>query len=311
MELTVVMRLRIAAVCAVGIAIIGFGAFGFVRPATPLDAITVFSGDISAVDAVCCAGLAFVTGLIAYLAAYPYGKQIGGLAVPVGLAVWTFRSGTMASLLQANTSLPVRQVLYTKLQIESVLWLAIAAAGFAGVYAVSTFLKLKEARTPDAISPKPGKNQSLNIVLAMVLTLVITHIAIGIFAQDVRMFDSKYGSVIGQPGNGQVAFAVIVSFGIAAFVTKRYLYTNFIYAAVSAPLLTIWSIKSYANPNVLEYMAKYWPANFFVRSTAAILPLQMVCFAVIGSIAGYWIAVQMAHAKNEDAEIAETAAKTA
>ena len=145
----------------------------------------------------------------------------------------------------------------------------------------------------------------------MVLTLVITHIAIGIFAQDVRMFDSKYGSVIGQPGNGQVAFAVIVSFGIAAFVTKRYLYTNFIYAAVSAPLLTIWSIKSYANPNVLEYMAKYWPANFFVRSTAAILPLQMVCFAVIGSIAGYWIAVQMAHAKNEDAEIAETAAKTA
>ena len=97
MELTVVMRLRIAAVCAVGIAIIGFGAFGFVRPATPLDAITVFSGDISVIDAVCCAGLAFVTGLIAYLAAYPYGKQIGGLAVPVGLAVFGVLGGIITT----------------------------------------------------------------------------------------------------------------------------------------------------------------------------------------------------------------------
>src|SRR6056297_353253 len=99
MELTIAMRIRIAVVCLIGAVIIGIGAFGFVQPETPLDALTMFSGDISVMDAVICAVLAFITGVVSYFAAYPYGKQIAGLAVPVGLGVWAFRSGTMASLM--------------------------------------------------------------------------------------------------------------------------------------------------------------------------------------------------------------------
>ncbi len=306
MELTLLMKLRIAAVCAVGILIIGFGAFALVRPATPMDAISLFSGDFGVFQIVCCAAIAFVTGIIAYLAAYPYGKQIAPLAGAAGLATWTFRSGSMASLLQTNTTLQLREKLYAITPIESLLWIGVLSAGLAGSYTAGKLLKLKEAKTPDILNPKPGKNQGINIAIAMVLTVIIAEFAIGIFAQDVRLFDSELTSVIGQPGNGQVAFAVILSFAIAAFVVKYYMSVNYVYTTLSAVLLVIWTVQKHANPT-LEYMTGFWPANIFPRSSCAILPLQMISFAAIGSMAGYWFAIQWAYSRKNAVKTAAMA----
>ena len=303
MELTFLMKIRIAAVIVVGVLIIGFGAFGLVKPDTPLDAISLFSGNISMIDIAGCAGLAFLTGVIAYLVAYPYGKQIGPLAAAAGLAAWTFRSGTMASLMQVNTAADIRKQIYTQSQLESILWIGIIAAGLLGTFAASKLLSLKEAQTPDPLTPKPGKNQGINIAISMAITVVITQFAIGIFAQDVRLFDSQLTSVIGQPGNGQIAFAVILSFAIAAFVAKSYLSVNYIYTAISAVLLTVWTVKAHANPH-LEYMTSAWPANIFPKAACAILPLQMISFAAIGSMAGYWFAIQWAYSRKDAVETA-------
>ena len=304
MELTTPMKIRIAVVCAIGAGIIGFGAFGFVRPETPMNALTMFSGNISVMDAVVCAFLAFLSGFLAYLAAYPYGKQLAGLAVPVGLAVWAFRSGTMASLMQINKSVSLRGQIYSKFQLESILWLSVVAAGFAGLFAAKTFFKLKEAQTLDDVTPETRKSQAINIAAAIVITVVITHFAIGIFAQDVRQFDisGELGYVIGQPSTGQIAFAVILSFAIAAFVAKYYLSVSYYYVIISSVLLMVWTARAYGNPDILEHMVNYWPANFFARSTCAILPFQMISFAAIGSIAGYWAAVQWTHSKKDAAK---------
>jgi hypothetical protein len=301
MELTFSMKLRIAAVFAVGIIIVGFGGFSFVAPDTPLDAISLFSCNIGIVDMVVCAVLAFLAGAVAYFAAYPYGKQIGPLAAAAGLVTWTFRSGTMASLMQTNTTLEARRQIYAKTQTESVLWIAVLAAGFIGTYAASKLSKLKEAQTPDPLAPKAGKNQGINIAISMVITVVITQFAIGIFAQDVRLFDSELTSVIGQPGNGQIAFAVILSFAIAAFVVKYFLSVSYIYTTISAILLVIWTVKAHANPT-LEHMAGFWPANIFPKAACAILPLQMIAFAAIGSMTGYWLAIQWAYSRKDAAK---------
>lgn len=310
MELTFAMKLRIAAVCAVGILIIGFGGFGLVSPATPLDAISLFSGGFGTFDVICCMALAFAAGAAAYVVAYPYGKQIGPLAAAAGLAAWTFRSGTMASLLQTNTTPEIRQQLYTRTPFEAIIWIVVIGAGFAGTYTAAKLLNFKEAQTPDILNPKEGKNQGINIAIAMVLTVIIAQFAIGIFAQDVRLFDSKLTSVIGQPGNGQIAFAVIVSFGIAAFVVKYFLSVNYVYPILSSVLLVIWTLKAHVNPT-LEYMTSNWPANIFAKSTCAILPLQMVSFAAIGSMAGYWLAIQVAYSRKLDSEAENTPANAA
>ncbi len=299
MELTLTMKLRIAAVCAVGILIIGFGSFGLVRPATPMDAISFYAGDFGVFQIICCAAIAFVTGVIAYFVAYPYGKQIAPLAGAAGLAAWTFRSGSMASLLQTNTTLELREQLYAKAPIESILWIAVLAAGFAGPFVVAKLIKLKQAETPDILNPKPGKNQGVNIAIAMVLTVIIAEFAIGIFAQDVKLFDSQLTSVTGQPGNGQIAFAVILSFAIAAFVVKYYLSVSYVYTTLSAALLVIWTVQRHVNPTI-EYMTGYWPANIFPQASCAILPLQMISFAAIGSMAGYWFAIHWAFSRKLD-----------
>jgi hypothetical protein len=301
MELTLTMKIRIAAVCAVGILIIGFGGFALVRPATPMDAISLFTGDFGVFQIICCGAIAFVAGIIAYLVAYPYGKQIAPLAGAAGLATWTFRSGSMASLLQTNTTLELREQIYSQNAVEGILWIAVLAAGCAGSYAAGKLLKLKQAETPDILNPKPGKNQGINISIAMVITVIIAEFAIGIFAQDVRLFDSKLTSVIAQPGNGQIAFAVILSFAISAFVVKYYLSVSYAYTTLSALLLVIWTVQKHANPT-LEYISGTWPANIFPTASCAILPLQMVSFAAIGSMAGYWFAIQWAYSKKHDAE---------
>lgn len=307
MELTFLMKLRIAAVFVVGILIIGFGAFGLVKPDTPMDAISIFSVDISAVDMILCAATAFAAGAVAYLAAYPYGKQIGPLAAAAGIAAWTFRSGTMASLMQVNNTVELKQKIYTQAQFETVLWLAVLAAGFAGTYVASKLFKLKEAKDPDILNPKPGKNNAINIAIAMVLTVFITQVGIAIFAQEVRLFDSELTSVIGQPGNGQIAFAVILSFAIAAFVAKSYLSVNYIFVTISSLLVVVWTVQAYANFQTLEHMTGFWPANIFPNSASAILPVQMVPFAAIGSIAGYWFAIQWAFSRQEDLDAAPAA----
>lgn len=307
MELTFSMKIRIAAVCAVGILIIGFGGFGLVRPETPLDAINLFSGDFSIFDVISCVALAFVTGIVAYLVAYPYGKQIGPLASAAGLATWTFRSGSMASLLQTNNTLEMRQQIYSRTPYESIVWVVVVCAGFAGTLAASKLFKLKEAQTPDILNPKDGKNQGINMAIAMVLTVVIAQFAIGIFAQDVRLFDSKLTSVIGQPGNGQIAFAVILSFAIAAFIVKYFLSVSYIYPAISSILLVIWTLTAHVTPT-LDYMTEFWPANIFPKAACAILPLQIVSFGVIGSMAGYWFAIQIAYSRKLNSKAENTPA---
>jgi hypothetical protein len=305
MELTLTMKLRIAAVCAVGILIIGFGGFALVRPDTPMDAISLFTGDFGVLQIALCAAIAFAAGVIAYFVAYPYGKQIAPLAAAIGLAAWTFRTGTLASLLQTNTTLELRKQFYAKNSIESILWIAVLAAGLAGPYVAGKLIKLKEYKTPDVLIPKPGKNQGINIAIAMVLTVIIAEFAIGILAQDVRLFDSKLTSVIAQPGNGQIAFAVTLSFAVAAFVAKYYLSVNYIYTTLSAVLLVIWTVQKHVNPT-LEYMSGSWPANIFPTASCAILPLQMVSFAAIGSMAGYWLAIQWAYSRKLESQAEET-----
>ena len=107
------------------------------------------------------------------------------------------------------------------------------------------------------------------------------------------MFDSHVGSVVGQPSTGQIAFAVLISFGIAAFVVKKFLDVSYIFPAIAAAALTFFAITFFAaKQDVLEHMVQTWPLPFFTRATCAILPVQMVAFAAIGSIAGYWAAIK-------------------
>ncbi len=154
MELTWSIKLRIAAAAAVGIAVIGIYAWPMVAPADQFGVVSVINGTISAYDVLVLLGLAFGVGLIAYFISWPYGSRIGILAVPAGLAVWAVRCGNMGTLLQLNASIVSRQQIYSTFCWEPLLWLAIVAAGYLGVFLASQIIYPVESDTINHPRPK-------------------------------------------------------------------------------------------------------------------------------------------------------------
>ena len=286
------MRGRIVAAMAVGAGVLGFLGWSLVEPTEPLGAVTLFNGDINFADTVICFILAYVVSVLAYLVSFPYGRQIAPLAAPTGLAIWALRTGDMTSLIRVNGTVMERQALYGMFKWEGFFWLLLVAAGFLGVATAAKLIKSKPGPIEAASRHNSKINKALNVVTAVVVTVVIAQFAIGMLAQDVKMSDSRIGSVMGQPGVGQIAFAVLVSFGIAGFVVKKFLDVDYIFIIAASSFVTLFSITIWTRQAVLSHMVQSWPVAFFPRAICAILPIQMVAFGTLGSIGGYWLAAK-------------------
>ena len=197
----------------------------------------------------------------------------------------------MADLVRVNSTLAQRQVLFEGLKWEPFFWLAIVAAGFGGVL-LGQRIRAK---------PKPDENQQesnsklnkyLSIIFALAGSVLIAQFCIRVFARDVRMFDSRLGSIVAQPAIGQIVLALLVSFGIAAFVVKKFLDAGYIWPIVASALVTGFAISIYISQEVLHHLVERQPVVFFSNAVVSILPVQMVAFGTLGSIAGYWLAIR-------------------
>jgi len=208
------------------------------------------------------------------------------------LAVWAVRSGTMAGLMQ-RTAAAQRQELFATLKWEPVFWLAIVAAGFAGVLVAQKISRRKIEPVGSEGKSNSKSNMYLNAAVALVGSVLIAQFCITIFARDVRIFDSQLRRlVVAQPAVAQVVFAVLVSFGLAAFVVKAFLNVSYIWPTIASALVTAFAISIYVKQDVLLHLVEYHPAAFFSNAVIAVLPVQMVVFGTLGSIAGYWMAVR-------------------
>jgi hypothetical protein len=293
------MKLRITAAAAAGIVLIGLLAWPLAAPPEPFGA--VLAGNLSFGNAITLAALALLAGLVAYFLSWPYGREIGILAVPAGLAIWAVRSGNMASLIQLNpTSLPHRQVVFAAIKWEPIFWLAIVGAGFAGVFLGQMIAQQKVEQ--DETQKKSKASTSLNAVFALVGSVLIAQFLIRIFAQNIRIFDSKLGSVVAQPAIGQIIFAVSLSFGTAAFVVKRFLNASYIWPIAASALVTGFAVITSIKPDILQHVVTRHPAAFFYNAVTSILPIQMVAFGVLGAIAGYWMAVRYNYWRKHELE---------
>lgn len=282
MELSWPMKLRIAAAATIGVLLIGILAWPFAEPFSAVKAM----GSRGAVVLVV---LAFAAGFIGYFVSWPYGREIGILAAPFGLAIWAVRSGSMAGLIQQNPTAAQRQELVASLRVEPFFWLIIVAAGFAGVLLGRKICSSKNLKQTQEKS-KSGPGKYLNAILALVSSGFVAQFCIRIVAQDVRVLDNTLGSVIAQPAVGQIVFAVLVSFGCAAFVAKKFLNVSYIWPSIASAFVTAFMATIYARE--VPYMVQNWPAAFFSNSAISVLPVQMVAFGTLGSVAGYWMAIR-------------------
>lgn len=291
MELSWPMKLRIAAAVGCGIVLIGILAWPLAAPPEPFGPVLVFAGVISLTDVIILALLALAAGFVAYFLSWPYGREIAILAVPSGLAVWAVRCGNMAAITQLNPTLAQRQELFVSLKWEPALWLVIVAAGFAGVLAANTVCgRAKAGANREKFKSEP--KMYLNVIIALVASVLIAQFGITLFARDARLFDRQIDSVMAQPAAGQIVFAVLLSFGIAAFAVKKFLNAGYIWPIIASALVTGFAIVANVKPDTLQHLVAHYPSAFFPNAVTSILPVQMVAFGTLGSIAGYWMAVR-------------------
>jgi len=289
MELSWLMKLRIAAVVATGVVLIGILAWPLAAPSDPLGPVRL--NNISLGDAATLVLLAFIIGLIAYFVSWPYGREIGILAVPSGLAIWAVRSGNMAQLIQLNPTIAQRQTLFAALKWEPFFWLLIVAAGFAGVLLGQ---KIRPKSEPIKLQDESNHktNKYLNVIIALVGSCFIIQLCIKLLARDIM---TSYNTLVVQPAVGQIVFAILVSFGITAFIVKKFLNISYIWPIIAGALVTTLTITTYAKQDVLQHLVGRYPATFFSSAVVTILPVQMVAFGTLGSIAGYWLAVRYSY----------------
>lgn len=286
-------RLRVIGSLLAGVLVLGVLGWSLVRPDDPLAPVTFYGGRIGFIGLAGTALLAFAAGALGCLVAWPVGKEIGLLAAPAGLAWWAVTGGSMRILLLTNSSLEERVAAYGFLKWEGFFWLLLIAAGGLGVQAVSRLLHARPLIPQPAEKPKQTAGRAVSILAAVLICVVGAQFLIRLIAQDVRYNDpSELGSVIGQPGNLQIALAVFVAFTVAAFLIGYFLNIGYVIAAVSAPLLGFYIVQTSCSRSVLEYMTENWAPAYFPNSLCAIMPIQLVSFAAIGSLTGYWIAMR-------------------
>lgn len=281
------VKLKVASTILAGVILIGFLA----PLRTTVDTLGVvsvpgFGGAITLI------GLAVLTGFIGYFISWPYGREIGILAVPSGLAVWAISYGSMADLMRTNPSLTQKLDLFAMLKWEPIFWLLVVAAGFVGVLIGHKVTHKRSSNESSNKSIVSTKNLYLNAIITILLSIFLVQLCIGIFAQDIRIPDATLGLVVvGQPAVGQIVFAVLVSFGIVAFVFKKFLDASYIWPIIASALVTLFIIIFKIEQDTLQSFIERYPPVFFPNAVITILPVQMVAFGTLGSIAGYWLAI--------------------
>lgn len=289
MELTWPVKIRIAAAAIIGILSFGIFAWPTIAPKDPFGLVLLPQLPSLAMLLV----LAFAAGAVSYFVCWPYGREVGILAVPIGLSIWAMKSGSVATFIQQNPSVAARREFFSAMRIEPVGWLMIAAAGFAGVLAAQLIAKPKRSSVAiDADASEAKFNKILSVGVAVIATVLVTNFLIALFAQGPRVPDARFGSVVAGPKNAQIAFAVFVAFGIAAGLAKHFLNVNYIWPAAASVFLPAYSTAAYLKADSLQYLAVNQPPMFFPISTIAVLPVQIVSIGIIGAVVGFWAAVR-------------------
>jgi hypothetical protein len=291
MELSWVMRIRIIAAMVIGGWLLGYLPWDIIKP----DAAGVFSllaGNISVYDILRCAGLAFAAGFVSSVVCTPYGGQIGIIAAPTGMAIWALKSAPLSKLFQAAPSVQSRLDIYRGLKFEGFIWLALAACGFVGAIAADKIFRQKPVNLPDDFKPVYKIPEFAQIAAAVIATVFIANILINALALGVGFPDSQLKNVVAQPANAQIAFAVMVAFGVCGFLAKLFLSSKAVWPAMASSIITYYFTVSYVKSIAITQLAQSWPAVFFYKPVMAVLPVQMVSFACIGAVWGYWLAVR-------------------
>jgi hypothetical protein len=274
--------------------VVGVWAWSWAAPNDPMGLVR--TSNMSLANQVLLIGVAGLLGFVCYYLAWPYGFEVGVLAVPAGLAVWASRSGSVASLLQAFPSAEQRVNVFSGLRWDAFYWVLVVFAGIGGAYVArklspSPSLPIKEAY--DA----PKLPASIGPVVAVLASLLVAQLLLNGFSQDVRVTNEMIAS---QPVTRQAAFATMIAFGGAAYLVRHFFNVSYIWSLLAAPLLYCLGTFVHTRTTVLAGLAEQYPAICLSNALFGIIPIQLISFGSIGAVIGYWLAIRYRYWRNHE-----------
>lgn len=302
MELTWVLKIRLAAAAILGVIIIGFLAWPLAAPPDPFGLVSLTAGQFTIPTILILACLSFICGVLGFFASWPYGKEIGIFAVPAGLAVWAIRTGPLASFIQSNPGLEQRLQFYGRLKWESFFWLALVLLGFAAVHICQKVFKPPKKPLPHLTQQETKLHIALRVAIALAVSIVIGKACISIFVQDVPFLDPYLGTFVGRPVIGQVVFGIFVAFLIVGFIVRKFIGLGYIWPIIATAFITFYAVYASLSEDVLERLVERLPANVFSDAALAVLPIQIVAFGTIGAVTGYWAALRYQYWREHELE---------
>jgi hypothetical protein len=199
----------------------------------------------------------------------------------------------MRVLTQAYPEPAQREALLQSLRFEPVYWLLVVAAGFAGVIAAQ---RLRPASgKPLTVSKAKSYIKSdtvLTILMTLMVSVLVSQFLLGAFAQNLPTSDKIAAA---QPATGQILPAAVAAFAAAAFLAKKFFGVSYIWPTVASLLVVPFAEIAYCRGDTIQKLAETQPATSLPHAVLAILPVQLVALGTIGSVIGYWMALQYDH----------------
>lgn len=286
MELSWLTKLRITLVMGLGVIVIGILGWSMAAPDDPMGLVRM--SNMSVISQILLLLMALALGFVSYHIAWPYGFEIGILAVPAGLAVWGCRSGKITGVLQTFPTAMERQAVFIGLRWDAFYWLVVVLVGVVGASLAKRLrpsppLPLKE------VHAHPKLDAYFGSILALLISLLVGQFLMNGFAQDIPLAGTELAS---QPVMGQTAFAIMMAFGAGAYLVRHFLHLDYTWSVVSTALLCFVGSYVHTKLTLLTDLAAKYPAVCFSNAVLSTLPIQMVAFGTIGAVIGYWLAIR-------------------
>ena len=294
-ELNIHSKTRMTISCLLGMTAIGIFLWPMAAPVTELDSLCMLNGTISLLSASLIIICAFLAGIVGYAIGWPSPGIYGNLSVLTGFGMWSLRTAPVSSILTQNDSLEGFKLIYTSFRWEIFFWLAVVMAGNFGSRIASKILTESQ---PEKTTNHTLKWTDKAFIIPLGVSSIIGFVVASILIIGVQVPFNKIGVLTLQPTSQQIAFGLIVAFGISGFVVKKYFYTAIEMVYLSVAVTAFFCYVLLAKQNNLEVLEKLFSPNYFLSPMTAILPIQFIIFGCLGGWIG-WFAGSMP-AKNKD-----------
>ncbi len=280
-DIPALVKIKVLFAISIATATIGFVGWMLISTPSPQEPLSLVFGTLPFKRLLLFSLIVFLTAIFLNLTFGNKSQEFAFGGAVLALSICAVRSGLLTVHIDYTKSPIEIHNIYQSLAWEGFVWLGIVLVAFVGAninVRVSTLRKIWL------------QTNKTNITISFVASVVIAILGVNLLALGARVIVAKdVFSVVRQAYTGQICFGVLVSFGLATYLSRHFLKVHYIVPIIASGLVVFITMLFASNTSNIEYLLANFPPSFLLKPSAGILPVQMVAFGSIGSVVGFWL----------------------